>query len=255
MMFTIIIVLIVSLVLIGVIVNAMQQHKNKMETERRAEASKQKAIIENTEAALKAAEGIPFTQRFLFIMKRRVFMATKALQSVSDGTTNYNQQIKGLEEELKAIDITQPAPPEDQFKLPQADKHVIQFIKGIKTLRALLRAEFKKGRLESRVFLAEDKLLERLQLRANVDTLIRRGEIALKNNQLGSARQCLEKAIGALSSQPNQDEYITARKSKLQEKLSDIENNLKRANSKDVAEKQESERNELDELFAEKKKW
>lgn len=139
MMFTIIIVLIVSLVLIGVIVNAMQQHKNKIETERRAEASKQKAIIENTEAALKAAEGIPFTQRLLFIMKRRVLIATKALQNVSDGTNNYNQQVKGLEEELKTIDITKPAPPEDKFKLPQADKLVIQFIKGIKTLRALDR--------------------------------------------------------------------------------------------------------------------
>ncbi|MEP0356406.1 hypothetical protein [Paraglaciecola sp.] len=255
MIFTVIIVLIVSLVLIGVIVNAMQQHKNKVETERRAEVSKQKAIIENTEAALKAADGIPFTQRFLFIMRRRVLIATKALQTVSDGTTIYTQQITSLEEELKTIDITKPAPPEDNFKLPQADKQVIQFIKGIKTLRALLRAEFKKGRLESRVFLAEDKLLERLQLRANVDTLIRRGEVALKNNQLGSARQCLEKAIGALSSQPNQDEYITSRKNQLQQQLSDIESNLKKVNSKDVAEKQESERNELDELFAEKKKW
>ncbi|MFT2092606.1 hypothetical protein [Paraglaciecola sp. 2405UD69-4] len=255
MMFTIIIVLIVSLVLIGVIVNAMQQHKNRIETERRAEASKQKAIIENTEVALKAAEGIPFTQRLLFIMKRRILIATKALQNTTDDPNRYNQQIKGVEEELKAIDIAQPPPPEEKFKLPQADKQVIQLIKGIKTLRALLRAEFKKGRLESRVFLSEDKLLERLQLRANVDTLIRRGDIALKKEQIGSARQCLEKAIGALSSQPVQDEYIMARKRQLQDKLSDIENNLKQANSEDVAQRQESERNELDELFAEKKKW
>ena len=45
MVFTIIIVLIVALVLVGIIVNAIQQHKNKVETERRAELSKQKSII------------------------------------------------------------------------------------------------------------------------------------------------------------------------------------------------------------------
>jgi hypothetical protein len=132
---------------------------------------------------------------------------------------------------------------------------VIQFIRGIKTLRSFLRSEFKKNRIESRVFLAEDKLLERLQLRANVDTLIRRGDTAIKNNQLGSARQCLEKAIGALAAQPNQDEFIIVRKAQLEDQLLNIESNLKNVNSRDVAKKEKSERNDLDELFAEKKKW
>ena len=83
---------------------------------------------------------------------------------------------------------------------------MIQFIRGIKNMRAVLRSEFKRGKVDSRVFVQEDKLLERLQLRANVDTLIRRGDVALKNNQMGSARQCLEKAIGALAAQPTQDD-------------------------------------------------
>ena len=39
------------------------------------------------------------------------------------------------------------------------------------------------------------------------------------------------------------------------DQLLNIEKNLKTANSRDVAKKEESERNELDELFAEKKKW
>ena len=254
-MFTVIIVLIVSLVLIGVIVNAVQQHRNRLENERRTEISKQKSIIEGTDAALMAAEGIPVSQRLIFIMKRRILTATKIIQSMSDGTTNHTEHIKNLENSLKTIDISAPPPSDDGFQLPQADKQVIQFIRGIKTLRTLLRAEFKKGKIESRVFLTEDKLLERLQLRANVDTLMRRGDFAIKNNQLGSARQCLEKAIGALSAQPNQDEYIVAKKNQLAEQLKNIEKKLKSANSKDVAEKQALERNDLDELFSEKKKW
>lgn len=247
--------MIVALVLVGVIVNAIQQHKNKVETDRRNEVSKQKGIIDNTEAALLAAEQIPISQRLIFILKRRVLGAMKAAQKSSDSTKSANERIKSAEEALKTIDVNKPPPSEESFQLPQSDKQVIQFIRGIKTMRALLRSEFKKGRIESRVFLAEDKLLERLQLRANVDTLMRRGDIAIKNNQLGSARQCIEKAIGALSAQPTQDEFITVRKAQLEEQLRNLEDNLKNANSRDVAEKEESEKNDLDELFAEKKKW
>jgi hypothetical protein len=255
MVFTIIIVLIVALVLVGVIVNAIQQHKNKVESERRAELSKQKGIIDNTEGALATAEQIPISQRLVFIMQRRILAAIKAAKQMGDNTTGSNDRIKSTEEALKAIDVSKAPPSEDSFQLPQGDKQVIQFIRGIKTLRSFLRSEFKKNRIESRVFLAEDKLLERLQLRANVDTLIRRGDTAIKNNQLGSARQCLEKAIGALSAQPNQDEFITVRKAQLKEQLLNIESNLKNVNSRDVAKKEKSERNDLDELFAEKKKW
>jgi hypothetical protein len=255
MVFTIIIVLIVALVLVAVIVNAIQQHKNKVEGDRRAELSKQKGIIDNTEGALATAEQIPISQRLVFIMQRRILAAIKAAKQMGDNTTGSNDRIKSAEEVLKAIDVSKAPPSEDNFQLPQGDKQVIQFIRGIKTLRALLRSEFKKNRIESRVFLAEDKLLERLQLRANVDTLIRRGDTAIKNNQLGSARQCLEKAIGALASQPNQDEFITVKKAELEDQLLNIESNLKNVNSRDVAKKEESERNDLDELFAEKKKW
>jgi hypothetical protein len=139
--------------------------------------------------------------------------------------------------------------------LPGGDKQVIQFIRGIKTLRALLRAEFKKNRLEGRVFLAEDKLLERLQLCANVETLIKRGENAIKKDQLGSAKQCLEKAIGALVAQPNPDEYITTKKAILEEQLDNIEVNLKTTNILDVAKKENPKKAVLTNCLRTRKKW
>jgi hypothetical protein len=174
---------------------------------------------------------------------------------MGDNIADSDERIKAAEEVLKTIDVDQAPPLEDNFVLPEGDKQVIQFIRGIKTLRAMLRAEYKKNRIESRVFLSEDRLLERLQLRTNVDTLIRRGDNAINNNQLGSARQCLEKAIGALSAQPNPDEFITTKKIDLQSQLRNIEKNLKTTNSRDVAKKEKLEKNDLDELFAHKKKW
>jgi hypothetical protein len=255
MIYTIIIILIVSLVLLGVIMNAFQQHKNKIETERRAELSIQKGIIDNTEAVLISADQIPISQRIVFVMRQRILAAIKVAKSMGDKTVGSNARVKMAEDSLKAIDVNRPPPSEDSFQLPQGDKQVIQFIRSIKTLRSFLRSEFKKNRIESRVFLAEDKLLERLQLRANVETLMRRGDTAIKNDQLGSARQCLEKAIGALAAQSNQDEFITFKKAQLEEQLLNLSSNLKSVNSRDVAKKEKSEKNHLDELFAQKKKW
>jgi hypothetical protein len=255
MVFTIIIVLIVSLVLVVIIVNAIQQHKRQVEFERRTELTKQKSIIDNTEAALLAAEQLPISQRLIFIMQRRILVAMKAARQMGDIKISNNELIDSAEKYLNTIDVNKSPPTDDNFQLPQNDKQVIQYIRGIKTMRTLLRSEFKKGRIESRIFLAEDNLLERLQLRANVDTLIRRGDTAIKNNQLGSARQCLEKAIDAMSSQPNLDEFLVAKQAHLEEQLLNLEENLKTVNSRDVAIKEESEKDELDELFAEKKKW
>lgn len=241
--------------LLVVIMNAFQQHKNKIETERKAELSKQKGIIDNTEAVLISADQIPISQRIVFVMRQRILAAIKVAKSMGDKTVGSNARVKMAEDSLKAIDVNRPPPSEDSFQLPQGDKQVIQFIRSIKTLRSFLRSEFKKNRIESRVFLAEDKLLERLQLRANVETLMRRGDTAIKNDQLGSARQCLEKAIGALAAQSNQDEFITFKKAQLEEQLLNLSSNLKSVNSRDVANKEKSEKNHLDELFAQKKKW
>ena len=58
----------------------------------------------------------------------------------------------------------------------------------------------------------EDKRLDRMQLRVNVDTLYRRAEAAISSQMMGSARQYLEKAIAALANFPSQDEYISTRK-------------------------------------------
>ncbi|MDP5039910.1 MAG: hypothetical protein NWQ26_03465 [Paraglaciecola sp.] len=254
-MFPIIVILIIALVLIAVVVNAIQQHRNKVELERRNELAKHKSLVDDTEATLLAAQHIPVTQRLLYILQRRTLFSLKMIEHLQPTATDIKERIKSYEATLKALNVEQAPPSDDAFQLPQNDKQVVLFIRGIKNMRAVLRSECKRGKVDSRVFVQEDKLLERLQLRANVDTLIRRGDVAIKNNQMGSARQCLEKAIGALAAQPNQDDYTITRQAQLEEQLRGIQDSLRSANSKDVKKKQESERNELDELFAQKKKW
>lgn len=254
-MFALIVILILALVLIAVVVNAVQQHRNKVELERRNEIAKHKSVVDDTESTLLAAQHIPVSQRLLFILQRRALNSLKIINQLSPGLADIKERIKSCETTMQTLKIDQAPPSEDSFQLPQSDKQVLQFIRGIKNMRMVLRSEFKRGKVDSRVFVFEDKLLERMQLRANVDTLMRRGDAAIKNNQMGSARQCIEKAIGALAAQPNPDDYVVTRQAQLEEQLRNIQDTLRSANNQDVKKKRESERNDLDELFSQKKKW
>ena len=255
MVFAIILVLIVSLVVMAILVNAIQQHNEKVESEKRAEIAKYKSIIDDTELVITATGQIPVTQRLIYILQCRIYNALRSTLVLTPEATDTRSRLKNTEQAIKEIRLDNSAPSEDTFQLPADDQQVIQLIRGIKNMRRLLLSEHRKGKVENSVFAAEDKILERLQLRANVDTLMRRGDLAMKSNQMGSARQCLEKAIAALSSQANPDSYITTRKAQLENQLVEIHDKLRTANTEDVAKKRESERDELDELFADKKKW
>jgi hypothetical protein len=255
MVFPIIIVLIVSLIVMAIIVNAVQQHRNKVESEKRIEVAKQKNVIDETDEILLAAEHITISQQLKFILQQRVVNALKIIAQVNPTVLDINGRIETASNKLKELSKNQESTSTDTFSLPSSDKQVVSYIKCIKKMRGLLRSEYTKGRVDSSVFMVEDKYLERLQLRANVETLMRRGESSLQAQQLGSARQCIEKALNALDSQSQPDDYITQRKQELELQLKQIQDSLRNANTEDVLKRKESERNELDELFSEKKKW
>jgi hypothetical protein len=82
--------------------------------------------------------------------------------------------------------------------------------------------------------------------------LIKRSNRALKNEQLGSAKSTLEKAITILSSQPNKTEYISNKQIHLEKKLSDLSKPIKVPQL--IKEEVESKAN-MDAIFGDKKKW
>ncbi len=59
----------------------------------------------------------------------------------------------------------------------------------------------------------------------------------------------------ALENQSQSDDFIQSRYDWVRQQLQEIQENLKNANAQDRAKKREEERDELDELFAPKKKW
>ena len=62
MTLTIVVILVVVLLLLVIGVNMIQQHKEKIEAERRAEMVRQRAIIEETEELLSYATKLPMSK-------------------------------------------------------------------------------------------------------------------------------------------------------------------------------------------------
>lgn len=253
MTFVIIIVLIVVLVVVAIVVNAYQQYRAKMDAERRAEIAKQRIIIDETENVLMATSQMPISQGLIKILLKRIQRALQVTYELNSGSPDIKQHLEDISARIKSIDIE----PDNnvQFALPETDKMIIQYIQAVKKLRVMLRTERSKGKVDGSTYLEQDKLLERLQLKVNVETLIRRGRGAQQTSMLGSARQYYEKAIAALEAQTQSDEFIHTRLEWLKQQLKDIQESLKNANAQDRAKRREEERDELDELFAPKKKW
>ncbi len=252
-MYVIIIILIVVLLIAAIFINAVQQHRQKQEAERRAEIAKQRTIVDETENVIAASVNMPVSSRIIGILHNRILNSLKAMNELAS-TSELKQRISSTEQATAAA-LSDNSTTASEFSLPDNDKVIIQYIQAVKKLRVILRAEHSKGQIDSKVFLEEDRQLERLQLKVNVETLVKRGRGALQTNMLGSARQYFEKAKKALENQSQPDEYTASRLATLNEWLSEIQNNLKTVNEKDRAKRQAEERDELDELFAPKKKW
>ncbi|CAD2224943.1 conserved exported hypothetical protein [Pseudoalteromonas sp. 3J6] len=251
MIVSIIIVLIVALIVIALWVSAVQQHKEKQEAERRKELTKQKAIIEETEEALMNSANIPLSEATQRILQRRIHDALSNMVSISSGGSGLKNRLKEAKERLQ--NPIQDG--SDGFVLPGNDKQLISLIQGIKKLRTIIRSEHNKGKVDSQAFIAEDKRLEKLQLRINIESQIKRGLAAQTAGMVGSARQYFEKAAATLNSVSFNDDYITAKRVEVEGYLETISTELKASNATSLKKKNEQEQDDLDVLFAPKKKW
>ncbi len=255
MSFTIIIILITAIIVAGIAATAVQQHNERKDQKKRDEISKHKNALEETENAIAAATNLPVSHRLMVFLRQRSLKALKGINEQAP-MPELKQRIIEASGALKTMAEESPTPVNlDGFNLPPNDKVIIKCIQTVKKLRIILKNEKNQGGIESSVYAEEDKLLEQLQLRINVETLNKRAVEAIKAKMQGSARQYLEKAIRALMSFKPQDEYTQKRTTELKRLLHNLENNVKDKNLEEVVKSQNSESRELDDLFAPKKKW
>jgi hypothetical protein len=252
--YSIIIILIAALIVAGIAASAVQQHNERKAAKKREEINKHRTILDETEMAVSAAQHMPVSKLLIAILRKRSLSALMLIYE-QNPSTDLKGKVTELQKVIRDIDITVPPPDQSAFKLPKSDKVIIKYIRAIKNLRMILRSELKKESITKDIFLREDKALECLQLRVNVDTLLKRANDAVAANMQGSARQYLEKALGALAKQTPQDEFTTRRSAELTEMLNGLESTLKDKNVQNILAAKAKDKEDIDDLFAPKKKW
>ncbi|MFT5002883.1 MAG: hypothetical protein ACI952_001231, partial [Flavobacteriales bacterium] len=179
-MIAIIIGLIIALIVIVVVVTSIQQHKEKLEADKRIKVSKQKAIIDESEELILNLANLPNNPNIIKILNRRSLNAAKTMQELIPVVKGINKKVQELTSRLKASEDladTQNAT-EDSFTFPDNEQQLVAILQCIKKLRAVLKSEQTKGALDTQTFSAEDQRLATMQLKINIESLVKRGTIA-----------------------------------------------------------------------------
>ena len=149
-MYVIIIISIVVLLIAAIFINAMQQHRQKQEAERRTELAKQRVIVDETEKVITSSINMPVSSRIMGILHNRMLNALKAMNELAS-TTDLKQRIVSSEQAMTAA-LSDNSGTLNEFTLPDNDKMIIQYIQSVKKLRIMLRSEHSKGQIDSKVF-------------------------------------------------------------------------------------------------------
>ena len=252
----IIIALIIALIIIVVVVNAIQQHKEKLEQEKRAKVAKQKAIIDETEELILSLANLPNNPLLIEILNNRSLNAAKTMVQIMPENKALAKRVQEMEARVNASKGNKSASAGEQhFTLPDNEQHLVGILQCIKKLRATLKSEQTKGNLDAQTFTQEDLKLSAMQLKIGVESLQKRGNMAHQKEMLGSARQYFEKALQTISESPVQTDYCQAKRAEIETTLEEITSSLKNTNAKDAAKKAKAEEDDLDLLFQPKKKW
>lgn len=253
-MLYIIIFLIIALILLAVGVNAYQQHRQRLELERRQKVARFRSMLNESEALIANANAFPVGRSLIYVLHARARDALVQLIELTPKGELYRERLAEYEQVLQNIKPDDHTLTSEHFSLPGSDKQIITMIQSLKKLRAVLKAEHNRGRIDAKQFQEEDRRLEFTQLRINVESLERRADAAIKSNLTGSARQYYERALTTLKNQTYSNDYIVEHTRLIEQHLQSITDSLRETNSRDAAERAKNA-DELDELFQPKKKW
>jgi len=258
MLFPIIASLIALLLLVVIGYNIVQQYKQKMAAETRLAISKQRAVITEVDELLLNATRMPFSKSLLLVLQNRIRNALIVILKTASTNAAAREHLKNTDAQIQQIQTSYTPPDESSFRAPENDKEAIALLQVAKKLRAVLRSEHAKGKINTPVFIAEDRRLEIMQLKINIENGLKRILDAKLSNQIGSANQMIDKLLSILNKVPDKDSYLEKKQAQLQAIKEEIKSQLSDNNDKDLAAikaKEEEKQNDLDVLFQEKKKW
>jgi len=254
-MTTLIIAGIGILVLLLIVVSVMQQKNRKVESEKRVEIARLTLTIDDTEDTLGKITNIPVTKGLMMILHNRILETTKAIQALNNDHA-ISAQVSDRQNLVESISSGFKSQGLDTFRLPSDDREVLQMVQLIKKLKAIINNEHKRGRINPEVFANEIKRADLMQIRININSIIKRAKMALDAKQIGSARTYLEKAVKTLKAINSEgDTFVNERLSEATALLHSLNQDRQDIADKRKAVEDEKSSTDLDMLFQPKKKW
>lgn len=244
----------VSLLLVLIVgYNIIIQYRQKLESSKQQELAKFIAIIDATEELIGYAHLLPYSKELLVCLNRRVLFSLESMRETDPSDKSLPQRINNVSEQIRQLQETYSNDDVASFKVPSTDKQAIVMLQLVKRLKNVIKGEHSKGRMPTQAFVAENARLEGIQLRVNIENVIKRANDARLKRQLGTAKQLLKRGIEVLSSK--NDNYANQAREKLMQMLNEIDNSQNRNHEQERQQMIEKEQDELDVLFQPKRKW
>ncbi len=239
-----------ALVIMSMVFQVVIQKRQKEQTIRNRELRKLNAVITNTEALLAEDVCLPLSFHLHACLQQRILGALKEKQTHLPDDVKLSQHIEDLQQQIKVITQTNTQDLTN-FIVATSERKAIDQLKLLKKLRAVLSAEHKKGKISAPVFMEENARLEMMQLMINVENILKRIQEAMNSIQYGLAKQLALQAKAMVQDQ--QDAYSLSALEKINQHLNNAQEEMDVAfNTKKV---KTAEDNDLDEIFAPKRKW
>ena len=254
MVLTLILLSIGALLFLVITYNIVQQYKQKQETDRRILMSRQKLIIDEADELLLNASRLPYTKTLVLLLQNRILDALRAIAQINPSLNSVRQRIQDVTAQINYVQEHYQANEESSFRSPDSDRQALQMLQLVKKIRAVVRIEHNKGKIDPQAFVAEDRRLELLLLKINIAKLLQRTVEARLQRQYGSAKQMLTKGISTLASVHDKDAWLIAREEEMRLSLREMTEQLEQANQKEIDELNEK-KDDLDVLFQPKRKW
>ncbi len=229
----------------------MAQQRQRIESSKRQETAKYIAVIDATEELIGNAHSLPYSSTLLVSLNQKILDSLKKIHDIDKSDRSLSQRISDVQEQVNQIKQAYKNKESTSFRVPDSDREAISMLKLVKRLRAVIKAEHTKGRMQTQAFVTENSRLEQMQVKINIENVLKRVNDAKIKGQIGTAQQLLKKALDVVSNKS--DSYCVLAKDSLSTMLDEINLTLRKGN--DIAKSKRNESDELDELFAPKKKW
>ena len=256
MIITIAVIFVLLATFLLIIFNMYSDYVARREQDSRLIAAKARNIIAECEELLLNQAQVVFSKTLVLVLHYRIIRALKKRAIDPKNREEVKERIAN--EEKLIAEIKTNYKEANAFKTPDNDIMALTQLRTIRRLRAILKSELSSGiPLNPNLINKEDRRLSILVLKVNISNLIQKVFEMKRLKQLGTCKQLIEKGLGVIKASGVKDGWLTEKEDLLSNLLNGLTEEKKEkpqeeadANGQGLANK-----DDLDEIFGDKKKW